>query len=118
MRALLRLGFAALILLLPVLSSDAAGDKTHEVIMVKNALKLAPEELTIQPGDTVKWRNTDTQKHNLASVPGSGPTDELEIFSLMEPGDVYSHTFKTPGDYPYFCFIHNQMTGKITVVAK
>ncbi|HEY4485207.1 MAG TPA: plastocyanin/azurin family copper-binding protein [Nitrospiria bacterium] len=111
-------GIVALILLLPGVSSLAAGEKTHEIVVVKNILKLDPEELAIHPGDSVKWRNTDSQKHNLASVPGSGPTDELEIFSLMEPGDVYSHTFKEPGEYPYFCFIHNQMTGKITVLAK
>lgn len=88
----------------------------HEVSVIRNTFTLDPQKLTIKAGDTVKWTNTDLQKHNLASVPGSGVTDELEIFSLMEPGDVYTHTFKSPGEYPYFCFIHNQMTGHITVV--
>jgi len=87
----------------------------HEVTVIRNTFKLNPQELTIKVGDTVKWTNTDERKHNLASIPGSGAGDELEIFAVMEPGDVYSHTFKVPGEYPYFCFIHNQMTGKITV---
>jgi len=92
-----------------------AGGAVHQVNVIRNAFKLNPQNLTIPVGDTVTWTNTDERKHNLASIPGSGTTEELEIFSVMEPGAVYSHTFTTPGEYPYFCFIHNQMTGKITV---
>lgn len=90
-------------------------EETHQVKIIRNALKLDPKVITIKAGDTVEWSNPDSRKHNLASVPGSGLTDKLEIFSVMEPGDVFSHTFSTPGEYPYFCFIHNQMTGHITV---
>ncbi|MBI3595615.1 MAG: cupredoxin domain-containing protein [Nitrospirae bacterium] len=100
---------------LPVSSAEGEEGTMHEVTVIRNSFKLNPQDLTIKVGDTVKWTNTDERKHNLASIPGSGPGDELEIFSVMEPGAVYSHTFKVPGEYPYFCFIHNQMTGKITV---
>jgi plastocyanin len=100
---------------LPVASATGEEGTVHEVTVIRNSFKLNPQDLTIKVGDTVKWTNTDERKHNLASIPGSGPGDELEIFSVMEPGAVYSHTFKVPGEYPYFCFIHNQMTGKITV---
>jgi plastocyanin len=95
--------------------SKAEEGTVYEVNVIRNTFKLNPQDLTIKVGDTVKWTNTDERKHNLASIPGSGPGDELEIFSVMEPGAVYSHTFKVAGEYPYFCFIHNQMTGKITV---
>ena len=94
------------------------GGTVFEVSVLKNTLKLDPQEITITTGDTIKWTNIDNRKHNLASLPGSGTSDELEIFSVMEPGDVYSHKFSTPGEYPYFCFIHNQMTGHITVAKK
>jgi plastocyanin len=100
---------------LPASSVKAAEGTQHEVTVIRNAFKLNPQEITIKAGDTIKWTNTDERKHNLASIPGSGVGDELEIFSVLEPGEDYSHTFKTPGEYPYFCFIHNQMTGKITV---
>jgi len=102
-------------LILPAARVNGNEGVIHEVTVIRNTFKLNPQELTIKVGDTVKWTNTDERKHNLASIPGSGPGDELEIFAVMEPGDVYSHTFKVPGEYPYFCFIHNQMTGKITV---
>ncbi|HUK56060.1 MAG TPA: plastocyanin/azurin family copper-binding protein [Nitrospiria bacterium] len=110
--------FLATLVFLAVLSvAPAKGEEgtVYEVTVIRNSFKLNPQNLTIKVGDTVKWTNTDERKHNLASIPGSGPGDELEIFAVMEPGAVYSHTFKVPGEYPYFCFIHNQMTGKITV---
>ncbi|HET6464076.1 MAG TPA: plastocyanin/azurin family copper-binding protein [Nitrospiria bacterium] len=100
------------LLVVPVKGEEGT---VYEVTVIRNSFKLNPQDLTIKVGDTVKWTNTDERKHNLASIPGSGPGDELEIFAVMEPGAVYSHTFKVPGEYPYFCFIHNQMTGKITV---
>ncbi len=109
------LGVLAASTLLSAASVKAEEGTVYEVTVIRNAFKLNPQDLTIKIGETVKWTNTDERKHNLASIPGSGTTDELEIFSLMEPGSVYSHAFKTPGEYPYFCFIHNQMTGKITV---
>ena len=107
-----------IIIFLPLTSATGGEGSLHEVTVIKNAFKLNPADLTIQPGDKVKWTNTDEQKHFLASVPGSGPTDELEIFALMEPGNSWDHTFQTAGEYPYFCFIHNQMTGKIIVTSQ
>lgn len=104
-----------ILIFLPLTSTRGEEGTVHEVTAIPNASKLNPADLTIRVGDTVKWTNTDEQKHFIASVPGSGPTDELEIFALMEPGDTYSHTFQVAEEYPYFCFIHNQMTGKITV---
>jgi len=114
-KSLMFIAFAALILL-PLTSATGEEGTVYEVSIIKNVFK--PAELTIRPGDTVKWTNTDERKHLFASVPGSGPTEELEIFALMEPGSTWDHTFQTVGEYPYFCFIHNQMTGKIIVTSK
>ena len=102
--------------------SEASGTATVHEVAIKN-IKLHPDDITIKMNDTIRWTNNDDTRHNLASIPGSGPyvgkhreTDDLEIFSLMEPSFVFTHTFTAPGQYPYFCFIHNQMTGHITVV--
>ena len=102
---------------MPLSDREAWGEEgaLHKVVVPRNVLKLVPEEISIKAGDTIKWVNSDSRKHNLASVPGSGTTDKLEIFSVMEPGDTFTHTFSESGEYPYFCFIHNQMTGHITV---
>lgn len=93
--------------------------RTYDVAILPNVFKFDPDKLTIKAGDTVRWHNKDERKHVLASIPGSGASDELEIFSdEFHSGTYYSHTFKEPGEYPYFCFIHNKMTGLITVVGK
>ena len=93
--------------------------QTYDVQVLLNSYKFVPDHLTLKAGDTVVWHNNDERQHVLASVPGSGPTDDLEIFAeKFHPGTIYSHTFKEPGEYPYFCFIHNRMRGVITVLGK
>ena len=102
-------------------NSTAYGEdpQTYNVQVLLNAYKFVPDKLKIKVGDTIVWHNEDERQHKLASVAGSGPTDDLEIFAdSFHPGTLYSHTFKEPGEYPYFCFIHNRMTGLITVLGK
>ena len=117
-KASLYLGLIITLIFLMNSPVTGQGETLHKITVLKDVLKLDPREITITAGDTVKWTNVDHRKHNLASLPGSGMGDDLEIFSVMEPGDVYSHKFNIPGEYPYFCFIHNQMTGHITVAKK
>ena len=116
-----------MILILLVLSLftspvSALGEEAqvYNVTIPANLFKFDPDRLTIRAGDTVRWYNKDERKHVLASVPGSGLSDELEIFSEddLRSGGSYTHTFKQPGEYPYFCFIHNKMTGVIIVTGK
>jgi plastocyanin len=33
----------------------------------------------------------------------------------ISPGAQYTHTFDAPGDYAYFCEIHPEMTGTMSV---
>jgi plastocyanin len=98
-------------------ASSAREGQIYDVVIENNTFKFEPDKLKIKIGDSVRWHNKDENKHVLASVPGSGPGEELEIFSdQFRPGDVYTHQFNSPGEYPYFCFIHNRMTGVITVL--
>jgi len=100
----------------PVLAQES---QVFEVVIPQNFYKFVPDKVTIHTGDQVKWINNDERTHVLASVPGSGPTDDLEIFSdEFRPGTAYIHKFMDPGEYPYFCFIHNKMVGSIIVLGK
>ncbi len=101
---------------LPVYGTEAS---SYDIQIPLDIYKFIPDKLTIKAGDTVRWHNNSDRKHVLASVPGSGASEEFEIFSdEFHPGTIYSHMFKEPGEYPYFCFIHNKMTGVITVRGK
>ena len=111
--------FIFLGLLFNPLTAYGEEPQTFDVSVLLNSYKFVPDKITIRVGDIVVWHNADERQHVMASVPGSGPTEDLEIFAeSFHPGTVYSHTFKEPGEYPYFCFIHNRMTGLITVHGK
>jgi plastocyanin len=112
--------FLFLSLILTPVVSLAEEARTYDIVIQANVFKFEPDKLTIKAGDTVRWHNKDERKHVLTSVERTGPLDELEIFSEddLHSGGFFSHTFKEPGEYPYYCFIHNKMTGLITVVGK
>jgi amicyanin len=74
----------------------------------------SPATLTVKVGDTVTWTNTDTTSGNAHTVTsqGRGP---LKSSSLTQ-GQAYSSTFTAAGTYPYYCAIHPDMKGTVTVM--
>jgi plastocyanin len=65
--------------------------------------------IVIGVNNTVIWENEDSTWHTAHSnIP--------EFYSnYIEPGGNFTHTFESPGIYPYHCDPHPWMTGKITV---
>ncbi len=101
---------------LPVGVGGETQKKTHEILVLKDTFRFSPEVIHISVGDSVKWVNHDTRAHLFSSVPGTGPTGELEFLcEEMNPEQSCSHTFGSSGEYPYFCFIHKQMLGLVVV---
>jgi plastocyanin len=68
-----------------------------------------PATLTVPSGTTVTWTNQDDMVHTV--------TEANRLFSSkgLETGDVYTHTFTTPGTYTYFCALHPRMTATVIV---
>jgi len=72
-----------------------------------------PSTVTIQPGDTVTWDNTDTAAHTAtAGTPSDGPSGVFDS-SLIMAGGSYSYTADTEGTFDYFCMVHPWMEGTI-----
>lgn len=71
--------------------------------------KYAPSELVVAPGTTVRWINRDEETHTVTS------TTEIFKSGGLNLGDEYTHTFTTPGVYPYTCALHDFMQGTIVV---
>ena len=69
----------------------------------------APATLTITAGTTVIWKNDDDSPHRVADNNGTFKS------AALDTDDTFSHTFATPGEYPYICSIHPYMVGKIIV---
>jgi len=77
-------------------------------VSMKN-IKFHPRNVTIDPGDTVRWENRDEEKHNALGEDNSFHTP------VIGQGESSEHTFEKSGKFPYFCSLHQGMTGKITV---
>ena len=57
------------------------------------------------------WENIDgADDHTVTSNDGAFDS------GVLAAGSAFEHTFDTPGAFPYFCAIHPEMEGTITVV--
>ncbi|MBV9543798.1 MAG: cupredoxin domain-containing protein [Chloroflexi bacterium] len=59
-----------------------------------------PQTLTVTPGTTVTWTNTDTVQH---TVTWDDRSVDSGLFGLDQ---TFSYTFTQPGTYGYFCIPH------------
>jgi plastocyanin len=71
----------------------------------------SPATLSVPVGTTVTWTNHDAAPHNVVS---SGPGGPLHSPTLQQ-GQSWSYTFTTAGTFTYYCSIHPDMTGTVTV---
>ena len=74
-----------------------------------------PATVTVRAGDTVEWQNTSLITHTVTDDPkrARSPGDAslppgAQPFSSgdIAAGQVYFHTFTTPGTYKFICTIH------------
>ena len=68
----------------------------------------SPSATTITRGQTVCWHNNGSLMHTVTDNGGAFNTP-------LNPGQVFTNTYPTPGSFPYHCNIHAGMTGTITV---
>jgi plastocyanin len=72
-------------------------------------LRLHPDSISINAGETVIWTNADQVEHTVTfdgSEAGSG---------LLARGAVFPHRFDRPGTYTYHCTPHPYMKGVVVV---
>ena len=68
------------------------------------------DPLTVSPGATIVIVNKDTVEHSVTSKPESGFSTDVD------GGEQESFTAPTqPGDYPFVCKYHPNMSGTLTV---
>ncbi|MGA7613734.1 MAG: plastocyanin/azurin family copper-binding protein [Thermoanaerobaculia bacterium] len=78
-------------------------------VNVGPGLSFSPEEVTIKPGDTVRWV-LQGGIHTTTSDSPTGP-ESWNSGTMQNSGQAFSHTFHTVGDYPYYCKIHSSPGG-------
>ena len=74
-------------------------------------MAFSPAQITIKKGTKVTWTNSDSVSHDVKENDGkNGPSS-----STLSPGQSYSFTYNETGTYNYYCSIHPEMTGSVTV---
>ena len=102
-------------------SAEEGGDPAAEVVM--ELVAFTPDELEVDAGATVTWRNRDVGAHTVTAgtveQEAAGVTPEPDgTFDSGElaKGDAFEQTFDEPGTYTYFCALHPAtMRGEIRV---
>lgn len=99
---------------------------TPVVNMTGELLVFEPPTITIKAGETVKWKNSSGEVHTVTADPhkatnaadvelprGAKPFDS----GYLNPGQAYTHLFRTPGTYRYVCTLHEvqHMVGQVIV---
>ncbi len=100
-----------------LLSPSLFAAATHDVDIVGFAF--SPSTITIPPGDAVLWTMKDAFTFHTSTSGANPPTaDGLWDSGGLTENQTFSHTFTTPGNYPYFCQPHfTFMTASVTVSA-
>ena len=133
-RAFLATGAGVVAAALAGCAAGGSGGGEYDVGMSTDAFR--PENITVEVGETVVWRNTSKQGHTVTAY-GDQLPDGAEYFASgdadsqsaaedawmdgaggrLGQGDTFEHTFETPGEHGYFCIPHEEvgMVGVVTV---
>ena len=97
---------------------------TSSVSIVSGASTLttdaySPNPIQVSVGTTVTWTNDDAQPHTVTSGSNGQPDNKFNsspnFTPLLNPGQTFSFTFTEAGEYPYFCTLHPNMVGTVSV---
>ncbi len=100
---------------------DGMDGSEADVTITLQGSSFNPDLVTIDPGDTVLWRQESgnhsvTTYHPDNGMPERVPAD-VAIDTQMGSGDELEQTFEEPGVYDYFCRPHHSMGMVGSVVA-
>lgn len=96
-------------------AADSADPAAHQISVAAKSFMFSPQALSIHPSDRVRWTNNDDQMHMVVAAKPDSNGKELEIYHRLDPGTSFDHQFSTATAYYYYCAIHFQMWGIISV---
>ena len=75
-----------------------------------SGLAFSPAAVTVPAGSMVTWTNKEDAPHTITSK-GTGSLRSKNL----KKGDSYTYMFMTPGVFSYYCTVHPNMMGTVTV---
>ena len=107
-RTALRLGASLAALPLAAKMASADGHAASHTVEIRD-FSFSPENLTIGAGDSVTFVNMDSAPHTATADNGGFDTGTLS------KGQKTTLKFPSKGKFSYFCAIHPNMKGSITI---
>lgn len=101
----------AFALALPLVPASRAAT-TVDVSIVNFAFQSS--DVTILPGDSIRWTNDVSTTHSVHSDTGSAETFDSPDLGLS---GVFTYTFDNEGDFSYHCGQHPTMHGTVHVTS-
>ena len=100
-------------------TTTGGGNTTTSVSIVPGSSSLttdawSPNPVQVSAGTTITWTNDDSQPHAVNSGENATPTGLFDS-GIMAPAATFEHTFTEAGEYPYFCLLHPNMVGTVSV---
>ena len=117
-RALALLAFVIFVVLFVARASlspakpDSAESQAGSYTITIKDFDFAPRNLILPVGAKVTWINKDEEPHKVAEVKSVFASHPLDT------DGSFTYTFKSAGNYEYFCTVHPRMTGHIIVGGK
>jgi plastocyanin len=78
-------------------------------IVVIRKFAFGPTDVRVRGGERVTWINCDEDSHTSTANGGQWASPPLS------PGDAFTQTFSTTGEFSYHCVPHPFMTGRVIV---
>ena len=99
------------LLVLACFGIAAAGPVRADVIHITiEQIAYMPAQVSAYVGDTIEWDNKDIVAHTATARDGAWDM-------LIAPNGKSSIVLKSAGTVPYYCRLHPNMVGQITVSA-
>lgn len=89
--------------------APAQGGHSMTAVTMSN-LAFSPAAITVSPGSMVAWTNKEDAPHTITSKGGG-----VLKSKTLQKGSSFSYTFATAGAYAYYCSVHPNMKGTVTV---
>ncbi len=99
------------------MTGAAGGPTTVSIVPGSSSLTTdayQPNPAQVSTGATITWTNDDSVPHTATSGENSTPDGTFDS-GIMAPAATFEHTFTEAGEYPYFCLLHPNMVGTVSV---
>ena len=100
-------------------ATGASGGNGTSVSIVPGSSTLTdtayqPNPIQVSVGTTVTWTNNDAQPHTVNSGENATPSGLFDS-PIMAPQATFEYTYTEAGEFPYFCILHPNMVGTVSV---